>query len=191
MAVQDNPTAAATAGDFTKTWRYKIGLTLIVVGHLGILVGVLGGFVGLGAATIGSLVVGGEVVALASIIFLGKEGFLAIKNKAVAAAKSTYTAPVGKTRHYIGIVLLCANAVTLYIMMLYAWYAWDAFAAATADAPVPTAWGLNIEQEGELVFSLFLAGEISFLVGIYVLGADWWGKFRKIFVWQPTEGQRS
>lgn len=41
--------------------------------------------------------------------------------------------------------------------------------------------GLDVEQQGSLVFWLFLIGEVSFLVAIYVLGADRWEKFRRIF----------
>lgn len=181
MTSPDNQSTATPDTDFTKTWRYKVGLTMIIVGNLGIVVAVLLGFMGLGAATVGALVVGGEIVSLASIVFLGKEGFKAIKNKIFAVAKASYTAPVGRTRHRIGIMLLLANTVTLYLMMLYAW---DAFAAATAEGPTAAIWGLNISQQGDLVFWLFLIGEISFLIAIYVLGADWWGKFRGIFVWE-------
>ena len=183
MSLSDSSTEATTAEDFTRTWRYKIGLTLIIGGNVGIVVGVLLGFVGVGAATIGALVVGGEIVSLASIVFLGKEGFMAIKNKVVAAAKSSYTQPVGHTRHRIGIALLVANIATNFLMMLYAW---DAFEGATA-VPTANVWGLDIEEQGSLVLWLFMIGELSFLVGIYVLGADWWGKFRRIFVWEGSE----
>ena len=55
------------AEDFTRTWRYKVGLTMIIGGNLGILLGALLGFVGVGAATIGALVVGGEIVSLATV----------------------------------------------------------------------------------------------------------------------------
>ena len=185
MSASEKQSTEKVAADFTRTWRYKVGLFMIIVGHLGILLGVLGGFIGLGAATIGALVVGGEVVALASIAFLGKEGFKAIKNKIFAFVKESYTAPVGRTRHRIGITLLLANIVTTYTMMLYAW---DAFAAATAEDPAAAVWGLDIAQQGDLVFWLFLIGELSFLVAIYVLGADWWGRFRRIFVWEEQEG---
>ena len=157
---------------------------MIIAGNLGIVGAVLLGFVGLGAATVGAIVVGGEIVSLASIVFLGKEGFMAIKNKVIAFAKSTYTEPVGRTRHRIGIVLLLTNVVTTYIMMIYAW---DAFAIAVAEGPAAPVWGLNIAQQGDLVFYLFLIGEISFLVSIYVLGADWWGRFRRVFVWEASE----
>ena len=106
---------------------------------------------------------------------------MAIKSKVVSAAKASYLGPVGKNRHYTGIALLLVNVATTFLLMLYAW---DAFEAATPDARV---WGLDLEQQGELVFWMFLAGEISFLIGIYVLGADWWEKFRRIFVWEAPE----
>ena len=184
MSPPENPSKEEPAADFTRTWRYKIGLFLIIAGNLGILVGVLLGLVGVGAATIGAIVVGGEIVSLASIVVLGMEGFKAIKSKVVGFAKSTYTAPVGKTRHYIGIALLLMNVVTTYLMMLYAW---DAFEIAATEGPAAAVWGLDIEQQGSLVMWLFMVGELSFLVAIYVLGAEWWGRFRRIFVWEGSE----
>ncbi len=184
MSSPASETTSAPTNDFTRTWRYKVGLGLIIVGNAGILVGMLLGFAGVGAATIGVLMVGGEIVSLASIVFLGKEGFKAIKSKVVVFAKSTYTAPVGKSRYYIGIALLCTNVVTTYLMMIYAW---DAFAATTPDGPAAAVWGLDLTQQGDLVFGLFLTGEIAFMLAIYVLGADWWGKFRRIFVWEAAE----
>ena len=170
--------------DFSQTWRYKLGLGLIIIGNGGIVLGMLLGLAGVGAATVGVLMVGGEIVSLASIVFLGKEGFKAIKNKVVVFAKTSYTTPVGRTRHYIGIALLLTNVVTTYVMMIYAW---DAFAAAAAEGPAAAVWGLDIEQQGSLVLWLFMIGELSFLFAIYVLGADWWGKFRRIFVWESAE----
>ncbi len=186
MSTSENQSSNKPDQDFTRTWRYKLGLFMIIVGNLGILAGMLLGFLGLGAATVGAMMVGGEIVSLASIVFLGKEGFMAIKNKIVGAVKASYTAPVGRTRHRIGITLLLTNVVTTYTMMLYAW---DAFAAATAEGPAAAVWGLDFAQQGSLVFWLFLIGEISFLIAIYVLGADWWGKFRRIFVWEAAETQ--
>ena len=170
--------------EFTRTWRYKVGLLMIVVGNAGIVVAMLLPIVGVGAGTVGAIVLTGEVVSLASIAFLGKEGFKAIKSKIFGAVKASYTAPVGKIRHSIGLVLLCANVLTTYTMALYAW---AAFERATPEDPMPAVWGLEFAQQGSLVFWLFLIGELSFLIAIYVLGADWWGKFRRIFVWEPVE----
>ncbi len=181
MNTPEKPLATLDS-DFTKTWRYKLGLFMIVVGNLGVFAAMpVGLALGLGVATIGAIVVCSEVLATGSIVILGKQGFLAIKNKISSAAKASYTAPVGRTRHRIGIALLLTKVVTTYVMMIYAW---DAFAAAKSVGPAAPVWGLNIEEQGSLVWHLFLAGEISFLVSIYVLGADWWGKFRRIFVWE-------
>ena len=83
----------------------------------------------------------------------------------------------------MGFVLLLTNVSITCVMMIYAW---DAFQiAATKDAV--KVWGLDIAQQGSLVLWLFMIGEMSFLVAIYVLGADWWGKFRRIFVWESAE----
>ena len=109
---------------------------------------------GAGAGLVGTAVLGGEVLALSSIVFLGKEGFKAIKAKIFGAVKASYTAPVGRARHYLGIVLLLTNALTTWIVAIYAG---AAFSAITPENP------------------------------IYVLGADWWGRFRSIFVWQETK----
>ena len=91
---------------------------------------------------------------------------------------------MSRTRHYIGIILLCANVLTTYI---FAAYAWVVFSKITAENPLPEIWGLSLDQQDTMVQWLFLAGEITFLLAIYVLGAEWWGKFRRIFVWIETE----
>jgi hypothetical protein len=184
MNAPSGQTEATPEADFTKTWRYKLGLAMIVGGNLGIVGAVLMGFMGLSSAAVGAIVVGGEVISLASIVFLGKEGFKAIKAKFLGFLKSSYTAPVSQTRHRIGILLLLTHVATGYLIILYAWEAFGVAAAKGADAAV---WGLNLSGQSELVFTLFLIGEISFLVSIYVLGADWWGKFRRIFVWEAAE----
>ena len=184
MTSSDNQSTATPDTAFTKTWRYKVGLTMIIVGNLGILFALVMPALGVGAGAVGALVVGGEIVSLASIAFLGKEGFKAIKSKFVGAIKASYTGPVGKTRHYVGVTLLCTNVLTTFIL---AFYAWDSFAAATPTGPHPIVWGLDLAQQASLVEWLFLIGEISFLIAIYVLGADWWGRFRRIFVWEAPK----
>ena len=171
------------AEDFTRSWRYKVGLGLIIIGHGILVLGLLSPLLGISAGIAGVMVVGGELVGLASIAFLGKEGFKAIKSKAFAFLKADFTTQVDRTRHRIGIVLLCTSVMTTYIILLFAW---TGFAATTVENPLPSVWGLDYDQQASLVLYLFLIGEISFLVAIWTLGADWWGRFRNIFVWtQP------
>lgn len=171
-----------SSDNFTGTWRYKAGLFMIIIGNLGIVLALAMPALGAGAGIVGAMVVGGEVISLASIAFLGKAGFMAIKSKFTGFVKSTYTGPIGKGRHYFGITLLCVHVVTLYTLMLYAW---DSFSMATQKIPNPVVWGLDISQQANMVEWLFLSGEISFLVAIYVLGAEWWEKFRRVFVYEP------
>jgi hypothetical protein len=170
-----------TSADFTRTWRYKLGLFMIIAGNGVIVLSLFLPIFGVGAGIIGALVLAGEAVSLGSIIFLGKEGFKAIKSKFTGAIKEGYTGAVSQARHRFGIVLLLANILTTYILIVYAWIS---FGRATAETPVPDVWGLDIAQQGTMVFWLFLIGEVSFLIAIYVLGAEWWERFRNIFVWK-------
>ena len=181
MTSPQNQSTASLDTDFTKTWRYKLGFTMIVVGNLGILLGIVISALGAGAGVVGALVVGGELLSLGSIIFLGKEGFKAIKSKFVGAVKADYAKPVGKGRHYIGIALLWANMFAAYILVVYGWASFDYVIAGNLPGEF---WGLDLAQQKTLAFWIFFLGEISFLVGIYILGAEWWGKFRRIFVWE-------
>ena len=183
MKTAENPSTEKLAEGFTHTWRYKVGLTLIAGGHLILLIGLVLPFLGMGAAISGAVILAGEVTALASIAFLGKEGFKAIKAKMFGAVKASYTAPVGRTRHSIGIALLCANILTTYAFAAYAWLVFDRI---TAENPFPEILGLSFHQQGDLVLWLFLMGEITFILAIYVLGADWWERFRNIFVWTES-----
>lgn len=184
MSASDNQSTEKLAKDFTRTWRYKVGLTMIIVGNAVILLAIVMPALGVGAGTVGAMVVGGEIVSLASIAFLGKEGFKAIKSKAFAFVKTSYTGPVGPVRHYIGIALLAINVVIHYIVALYLW---DVFGASTAEGAAPVIWGLDFTQQEALISWLYLICEISFLSSIYVLGGDWWGKFRNLIVWKGQE----
>ncbi len=186
MSTLINQSKMQPSEDFSGSWRYKIGLTMIIGGHAILLAGVLSPMLGLSAGIAGAMILGGEVISLANIAFLGKEGFKAIKSKAVAFLKADFTARVGRTRHRIGIALLCTNVVMTYILMLYAW---TGFTATTVEDPLPAVWGVDYAQQASLVLWLFLIGEISFLIAIYTLGADWWGRFRDLFIWKEPDEQ--
>ena len=181
---------SGVAADFTKTWRYKLGLGLFVLGQVALVVGILLPVLKLAPAghsgLVGVLIVGGELVSLSSIVFLGKEGFKALKSKIFGFFKKGYAAPVSRARHYLGIALLLTNVATTYMLLVYSWTAFD---RTTADSPMPAVWGLDFAQQGSMVLWLFLIGELSFLIAIYVLGADWWGRFRDVFVYHGPDEQ--
>jgi len=180
--------AGATAGreaiDFKQSWRYRVGLTLIIVGHLTLGIAWLLPFLGIGLGPAGFLMLSGEAMALLSIIFLGKEGFKAIKVKVFRAAKAGFTAPVGKVRHYIGIFLVSFNGLTAWTLLVLVLFI---ASRATPEAPTPEVWGLNWSQQNDLALFLLISGEVTFLIGIYALGADWWERFRQLFLWKTAE----
>ena len=184
MGSEVKKTETLVAKDFTSTWRYKAGLTLIIVGNGILLLGIVIPILGAGAGTVSAMVIGGEIVSLASIVFLGKEGFKAIKKKALGLVKSSYTGTVGPSRHYIGISFLSINLVIHYIVALYLW---DAFGASTATTTPPVVWGLDFDQQESMVSWLFLVAEITFLSAIYILGGNWWEKFRNMVIWTAPE----
>ncbi len=164
---------------FENSWRYKLGLALIIGGHLILLLGLLLPALGvLSAGGAAMAVVVGEVVGLASIVFLGKQGFLAIKSKFVGAIRAEFARPVGRSRHTIGIVLLLSNFFASVTLAAFAWASYEV-------APGEIVWGMSLEEQADFYATLFAAGELAFPVGIVVLGADWWERFRGLFVWPP------
>ena len=189
MSTTEVQSTEKSVKDFERSWRYKTGLFLIVVGHIGMLVLLPAlTMMGVGATTASVLFIVSEAMTLSSIFFLGKEGFKAIKAKFTGAIKASWTGHVGKTRHRIGIVLILTNAFTTYVMLVYAW---AAFSTETADDPFPQIFGLSYAAQQDLLYWLFLTGEITFLLGIYVLGATWWGKFRSLFLWEGRQAESS
>ena len=175
--------------DFTKSWRYRIGIVLFVIGNGGIIVGLLLPLLGMApggkAGLVGVFILGGEIISLTSIVFLGKEGFKAIKSKVFSFVKTGYTESVGRPRHIVGIVLLLTHVFMAYTM---AFFAFTIFRSTSAADPLPIIWNLDFDGQGSLYLTFFLIAEISFLVSLYVLGADWWGRFRQIFIWKGTDG---
>ena len=175
----ESSATATTKDNFENSWRYKIGLALIVGGHVILLGAIVLPAVGLlSAAMAATGVVVGEGVALISIAFLGKDGFLAIKNKIFGAVKAGLQKPVGRVRHTVGIVLLLTNFFVAATLALFAWFSYDA-------PPGGTVWGLSAEEQPNFYATLFLIGEFSFPIAIIILGGDWWQRFRELFIWHP------
>ena len=110
---------------------------------------------------------------------------MALKKKIFGAVESGFTANVGPVRHYLGVAILFVNMLTTYTTAIYAWMA---FSVSTSDAPAaPVVWGLDLQQQASLVMWLFVVGQLSFLVAIYVLGAGWWERLRNLIVWQRAD----
>lgn len=171
--------------DFTRTWRYKAGISLIILGHTCLLLVLILPLFGIESkekiGLIGVLIASGDLITLSRIFFLGKAGFIAIKKKLYHFFKKQYITQVGPIRQYIGITFLGMNFLTTITLALYAW---AFFEAATPEDPFPLVWMLDYEHQKTLVFWLFLGGALCFFASFYVLGAKWWGQFRNILIWK-------
>jgi hypothetical protein len=185
----DTTTGPVASGDaaaaFRRSGRYRLGLALIVGGHVILLVALLLPVLGVGLGLAGMLLVVGEATATASIFVLGKQGFLAIKARIFGAARAVYAGPVGRTRHRVGIALLCFNLVAILLVELHSL---QLALRLSPESRMPTLPGLDWLQQGEVVFLLIVVGEAAFLAGIYVLGSDWWERFRDLFLWKGARG---
>lgn len=184
--IKGEATAKTPAIEFNKSYRHRIGITLIVLGHLLLALAMLLPILGLAAVGAGFLFASGEAMAWLSIVFLGKEGFKEIKSKIFRTARAGFVAPVGRVRHYIGIFLVFFNGLTAWTLLLLVLLI---SSRATPELPTPEVWGLNWSQQNDLAIFLLVAGEATFFIGIYVLGADWWDRFRQLFIWKPIKSQ--
>lgn len=173
-------------GDFSKSLRFRAGLTLIIVGHATLVLALVLPSIGLVSSVVGGfLAVAGESLSLASIAFLGMQGFKLIKSKVFRFASSVFESPVGRARHALGIGLFLSSILANYVIMLYGW---AAFRSATPQEPWPVLWGLDYGQQATLVHWMAIVSEGAFLCAIYVLGARWWERFRMLFVYAEEAG---
>lgn len=178
-----------------KAFRQKLGIALFAIGNLSVVAGLLLPLVGgadSGSIRLSAVLLGaGEVLSLTSIAFIGREGFIALKERMARVFRASYSGPVSQRRHHVGVALFLFHAASTYFIVLYAYIAITVAGIDTsADSAV---FGLGIHEQGRLLLFLFIAGEVSLLLSIYVLGADWWERFRQLFVWsgQPRNSQNS
>ena len=98
-----------------------------------------------------------------AIVLLGKSGFTAIKKKIFGWFKKQFAPPdvVGRMRYFIGLILF-------FVPIFFGWlspYLIDALPDIhTHRVPIG------------------IAGDIMLIVGLFVLGGDFWDKIRSLFV---------
>ena len=83
---------AGTSRQKIPAWRYKFGLGMFVVGNLVVPLSPVFTAMGLPASYIPVVIVAGEVMIFSAIPFLGKQGFLQLKNK----MKALFQTPAGR-----------------------------------------------------------------------------------------------
>jgi len=149
-------------------WRFRIGLSIFVLGWLCPLFVPLVTRSGLSiqAKTFlsGILLVGvPEVLSVVSIAILGKEGFNYIKMKFFSLLKKVVPrAKVSRTRYRVGLFLLLPHLIFAYFIFY---------------AP-HLIWGY---AENRIIMNL--CADTLFIITLFILGGDFWEKLRALFLY--------
>ncbi len=150
------------------SWRFRTGVTLIAIGWICPL------FIPfVTKSTLSTewktalsgvlLVVGPEVLSVIAIAILGKDGFNYLKEKVFALLRrAAPTAKVSRTRYRAGLAIWAL----LFIYGSFVWY---------APHLVP--------GYSEHRIALNLSADFLFIVSLFVLGGDFWEKFRALFIY--------
>jgi hypothetical protein len=148
-------------------WRFRLGIALFV---LSILVPVLGVplltalelSTGFATSLTAALLVSAEVLGVAAVAVMGKEGFAFIKSR-LSALLRQYGPPneVSRVRYTIGLVMFS-------LPLVFGW-----------AAPY---FGEHIPGFIDNQFVFYVCGDLLFLASLFVLGGDFWDKLRALFV---------
>jgi hypothetical protein len=152
--------------NFAASWRFRIGVALIVIGWICPLFiplvtkstlstewkTALSGFL---------LVVGPEVLSLLAIAILGKDGFNYLKENVFALLRrAAPAAKVSRARYRAGLAIWAL----LFVYGSFVWYAPDL-----------------VPGYSEHRIAMNLTADFLFIVSLGVLGGDFWEKFRALF----------
>lgn len=163
MAEQSSPAIQPVAG-----WRLTTGVVIFLLSIIAPLVGIplvasLDFSATMKSTISGALLVSAEVMGILAIAVMGKPGYLYMKSRAFGFLKR-HVSPhkVSRTRYHIGLVMFC-------LPILFAWisiYVAEHIPGFTQN-PLPYA----------------IAGDLLFLVSLFVLGGNFWDKIRALFVY--------
>jgi hypothetical protein len=154
-------------------WKFYVGLILFIFSFATFLLAALAPFLfsAATAATVATIVVvSGEIGFLVSAALLGKPFVQAIKTK-IKALFTSGTAPVpprpvSRSRHAFGLVLFSLSFVAYYVVMAIPFF------------------GLMKTSELRIVIIVAIVGELLFVVSLFVLGGEFWGRIKALFQWQ-------
>jgi len=100
-----------------------------------------------------------------AVLLLGKKAVLHFKKKLWGFFKlKKLPKPVSKPRYYIGLFLFFFSLTPLYI-------------AAYAPHVLP--------GDETARFLITTSGDFVFVLSFFILGANFWEKFKRLFVWEP------
>ena len=165
------------------SFRYRLGLGVFILGNVlaisGLLLPALGLAKGSMVGVIAVMLGAGEVISLASIFFLGKEGFKELKSKLFGLFKRVPSGrPISHRRHRVGCTFLALNVLLQFAALVFPI---ASHFGTTSGGEFPMVFGLGREDQLSWFVGLLVAAEVLFFAGVYTLGADWWARFQALF----------
>jgi len=156
-----------------KNWKYHLGLSLFVYSFIPICTVELIFLLPITAAEAASIALiyfgSGELAFFGAIAFLGKPFVEAIKSKIkgffIRKKPDAPPGPIGKTQHTIGVTLFFASFL-----------------------PYPIVEGILIfghptGRELHYLVTALLAGDVIFIISLFILGGEFWDRMKKLFEW--------
>lgn len=159
-ARQDEDAVAPSVGG----WRFKLGIVIFVLAFAVWLLVPLAAAAGASAASIaalsGVLFVANKILLVLVIAVVGKSGLQRLK-QLVLGYVTARTDEIGPFRHRVGVVLFCLPIFSS-LLQPYVDVVWPGVR--------PDEWWFQ------------LLGDVILIVSFFVLGANFWGKVRALFI---------
>ena len=163
--MERNNNGAAQTG--TSRWRFRLGLAMLVLSVFGPLVSIpvlstVGLSGGLTASLSGAVLVGAELLMVAAVAVMGKEGYETIKGYLSNLLKR-YGPPdeVSSSRYKVGLMMFL-------VPILFGWFS-------------PYLQNFIVDLSGWSL-ALAIAGDLLLLSSLFILGGDFWDKLRSLFL---------
>lgn len=158
--------------DPKKSLKYRIGIFLIIFGFISplfsLLVPLLGLPSGTTAAIVGLFMLGiPEVFLIFGAALAGKEAVNAVKDKIKAIFKSEGPPkPVSREQYNFGLLLIVLSIVGTWVLAYLEFV-------------------IDFEINRRTFLYLNFLGDALFIIGFFVLGEQFWEKFKRLFTWEP------
>ena len=179
----------ANSENSNSSWRYRLGLVLFfgafpIFFATPVVVPMLGLSTGESAALMGGILLAVEVLWLASIPLLGKQGFEAVKQRAFGWLKLS-SSPVSQARHRFGVALLFGS-ILLDVLLNLVLVGTDLLVLG-ADAPTKQLLGLTFGEQATIFVSVQILTTVGIVASLFILGAEFWERLKAAFEWQAGD----
>ena len=156
-----------------KGWKYYVGICFFVYSLIPMTAVAILPFLGLSLAEAGTFALAfiatGEISFWIAAALLGKEIITAIKKKVFAIFKRTAPPkPISRFRHRLGITLILISFLPYYAMLIYL-----LFFKHIESLTVTLTW-------------VMVAGEFMCYIAFFILGAQFWERFKNLFCWSEN-----